>query len=166
MNISIIAAIDQQYVIGKDNALLWHLPGDLQFFRKKTTGHTIIMGRNTFESIGGGKPLPHRTTIIITRNTSYQAPEGCFVAHSLQEALALVKADTEVFICGGAQIYALAFPIATHMYLTRIHHRFEGDTYFPQFATTDWNLIESVAYQADEKNAYAYTIETYCKITV
>lgn len=161
MKISIIAAVSQNGIIGNNNSLIWHLPADLQFFKKKTTGHTIIMGRNTFESIGGGRPLPNRISIIISRNVDYKVPEGCLIAHSLDAAIALAKHETELFICGGEQIYALALPIASYMYLTRIHHSFEGDTRFPEFNKMQWQCKESIRHQADEKNKYDYSFELY-----
>ena len=162
MKISIIAALAENGVIGNNNALIWRLPADLRYFRQKTTGHHIIMGRNTFDSLGG-QPLPNRTTVIITRNRNYTAPEGCFVAHSLEEAITLCKNDDEIFICGGSQIYALAFSCATDMYLTRIAHSFEGDAFFPPFDPTQWQLVETENHGADEKNGYDYSFNYFVK---
>jgi dihydrofolate reductase len=163
MEISIIVAVAKNNVIGKNNDLIWRLPADLKYFKSKTTGHNIIMGRNTFESIGGGRPLPNRITTIITHNKNYQAPEGCLIANSLEEALQNIENETEVFICGGAQIYELAFPIATKLYITNVHHEFEGDTFFPNFDTSKWKLELTEDCKADEKNAYDYTFVTYFK---
>ncbi|MDR0940809.1 MAG: dihydrofolate reductase [Bacteroidales bacterium] len=162
MKIAIIAAVAQNNVIGNNNSLIWHLPADLRYFKQKTTGHHIIMGRNTFDSLGG-RPLPNRTTVIITRNENYTAPEGCLVAHSLQEAIALCTNDDEIFICGGSQIYALAFDYATDMYLTRVHHSFEGDALFPDFDISQWELIKTEQQYADEKNHYDFSFNHFVK---
>jgi dihydrofolate reductase len=165
MKVSIIAAVAQNNVIGNNNSLIWHMPADLKFFKAKTTGHVIIMGRNTFESIGGGRPLPNRKTIVITRNLSYTVPEGVYIAHSLAEALELFPHETEVFICGGAQIYSEALSVAHCMYLTQIHATFEGDTYFPEFSHTQWQRVNTEHYTADEKNPYDYSFETWELVT-
>jgi dihydrofolate reductase len=158
--ISMIVAADENNVIGKDNQLIWHLPDDLKFFKRMTSGHAIIMGRNTFESVG--KPLPNRTNIIITRDENYTA-EGCLVVHSLEEALTKAhEVDTDPFIVGGEQIYRLALPIANTVYLTRVHHEFDGDRQFPELGT-EWIETESEPHQVDEKHAYAFTIKTYEK---
>ncbi|MDR2963891.1 MAG: dihydrofolate reductase [Bacteroidales bacterium] len=162
MKISIIAAVAENGVIGNNNSLIWRLPADLQYFKQKTTGHHILMGRNTFESLGG-RPLPNRTTVIITRNENYTAPEGCVVAHSLERALAHCVNDEEIFICGGAQIYALSFACATDMYLTRIAHSFEGDTVFPHFDPSQWTLVETEQHAADEKNPYDFSFNHFVR---
>lgn len=163
MNISIIVAVAKNNVIGKNNSLIWHLPADLRFFKTKTTGHVIVMGRKTFESIGGGKPLPNRTTVIITRNLHYVAPQGVYIVHSLADAYKKFASETEIFICGGAQIYKEALETANHMYITRIHASFEGDTFFPEFQKSQWKLESSEEYVCDEKNAYNYSFEHYVK---
>lgn len=157
--ISMIVAADENNVIGKDNQLIWHLPDDLKFFKRMTSGHAIIMGRHTFESVG--RPLPNRTNIIITRDKNYKA-EGCEVVHSLEAALELAKIDENPFIVGGEQIYRLALPIADQVFLTRIHHEFEGDRHFPELGD-DWKQIEAVPHPADEKHAHAFTIQTFKK---
>lgn len=162
MKISIIAAVAENKVIGNNNSLIWRLPADLRYFKEKTTGHHIIMGRNTFDSLGG-KPLPNRTTVIITRNTNYHAPEGCLVAHSLNEAIAQCSNDDEIFICGGSQIYALAFDCATDMYITRVHQTFDGDAFFPDFNIAQWQLIETENHDADEKNQYNFSFNHFVK---
>ena len=162
MKISIIAALAENGVIGNNNALIWRLPADLRYFKQKTTAHHIIMGRNTFDSLGG-QPLPNRTTVIITRNKNYTAPNGCLVAHSLEEAIALCTNDDEIFICGGSQIYALALHCATDMYLTRIAYRFEGDAFFPSFNHSEWQLVETENHSADEKNLYDYSFNHFVK---
>jgi dihydrofolate reductase len=163
MKISIIVAVAENNVIGNNNSLIWHLPADLRYFKEKTTGHHIIMGRNTFESLGG-RLLPNRTTVIITRNQNYKVPDGCLAVHSLDEAIALCcDNDDEVFICGGSQIYALAFARATDMYITRVHHSFEGDTFFPEFDQAQWQLLETENHTADEKNNYDYSFNHWKK---
>lgn len=163
MKLSILAAIDRNYGIGKDNALLWHLPADLRFFKTKTTGHTIIMGRNTFESIGGGKPLPNRTTIILTKNPHYNAPENCKIAHSLQHAIEMCANEDELFICGGAQIYTLALPLVHTMYITHVHATLQADTFFPKWNSNEWKKVSETHCDADEKHAYSYTFAEYIK---
>lgn len=164
MNVSIIVAVAKNNVIGKNNSLIWHLPSDLRFFKAKTTGNVVVMGRKTFESIGGGKPLPHRTTVIITRNAHYKAPEGVYVAHSLQEAYSLFSPGTHIFICGGAQIYKEAFDTAKTIFLTRVYAEFEGDTFFPDFSTKQWKLVSTEHFTKDEKHAYDYSFEQYVKL--
>lgn len=157
--ISMIVATDENNVIGKDNQLIWHLPDDLKFFKQKTSGHCIIMGRHTFESVG--KPLPNRTNIIITRDKNYAA-EGCKVVHSLEDAMELAKEDDNPFIVGGEQIYRLALPMADQVFLTRVHHEFDGDRHFPELGD-EWIETESIPHASDEKHAYAFTFKTYEK---
>ncbi len=155
--LSIIVAVGKNNVIGKDNQLVWHLPRDMKHFKETTTGHYIIMGRKTFES--NGRPLPNRTNVIITRDKDYKA-EGCVVVHSLEEAVNLAKDDPEPFVIGGGVIYKLAMPIVDRIYLTQIHHKFEGDTFFPEINMDDWNETEKRDFEPDEKNKYAFTILT------
>ena len=162
MKNSVIVAISDNNVIGKDNALLWHLSADMRFFKEKTTGHHIIMGRKTFESMGK-RLLPNRTTIVITRNKDYEMPEGGIVASSLVDALEKAENDTEVFIIGGAQIYQMAIPFANTMYITRVHHTFDGDAFFPEYDKSQWKLVSSEHHKADEKNEYDYTFEEYTR---
>lgn len=164
MKLSIIVATAEKGVIGKDNQLIWHLPEDLKMFRRLTTGHVIIMGRKTFESIG--KPLPNRTSIIISRNTDYLV-EGCIVVGSLEEAIEKAKEfeTEEAFIIGGAQIYALALDMADTVYLTQVHHNFEGDAFFPVLDTNIWTETERKSFQPDEKHAYAFDFVTLEKRT-
>ena len=118
-------------VIGNKNALPWHLPADFKYFKENTLGKTIVMGLNTFKSIGE-KPLPGRKNIILNNNTGYVPPEGCFVAHSIDELLEMTKDDPEVMICGGASVYKQFLALAQRLYLTFIHQSFDGDTYFPE----------------------------------
>ena len=158
--LSIIAAVAQNQIIGKDNKLIWHLPADLRYFKNATMGHTMIMGRKTFESFG--KPLPGRRSIVVTRQKDwhYQDVE---VAHSLEEAIDIAPKDEEVFIIGGAEIYRQALPLSNKMYLTVIHHDFEGDTAFPEVDYTEWELVGNIRHKADEKNKYDYSFRQYIR---
>jgi len=128
--ISLIVAHDTNYVIGYENGMPWHLPGDLQYFKNKTMGKPMIMGRKTFESIG--RPLPGRRNIVISRDESYHA-EGIETATSLEEALVLAGDVPEIMIIGGEQIFRLSMAIADRLYITKINHSFNGDTYFPKY---------------------------------
>lgn len=161
--ITIIAAIAKNNALGKNNDLIWHLPADLKRFKKTTTGHHILMGRNTFESIG--KPLPNRTTIIITRNKTY-SKEGCLVANSLEEALELAKEDEHVFIIGGAQIYKYALDnnYADFLDITLVHHEFEADAFFPEIDENIWQQIEIETFLADDSNKFDYSFVRYKRI--
>ncbi len=160
MNINIIVAAAKNNVIGKDNDLIWHLSADLKRFKQLTTGHTIIMGRKTFESIG--RPLPNRTSVIITRQKDYKA-DDCIVVNSLQEALKAAEKENEVFIIGGGSIYEQAISIAHKIYFTLVHNTFEGDTFFPVINTKQWKEIKREEHQPDEKNPYAYSFIDYVK---
>ncbi|HAN19979.1 MAG TPA: dihydrofolate reductase [Bacteroidales bacterium] len=153
--ISIIVAVAENNVIGKDNNLIWHLPKDLKHFKETTTGHYVIQGRKTFESCG--KPLPNRTNVIITRDKNYKA-EGCIVVHSLQEALDFAKNESEIFIIGGGNIYKQALPIADRIYLTKVHHVFDGDTFFPEINMNEWIEKSRHDFEPDEKNKYPFSI--------
>lgn len=163
MKKSIIVAISDNNVIGKDNALLWRLSADMRFFKEKTTGHHIIMGRKTFESLGN-RLLPNRTSIVISRNADYQLPEGGILATSIENAIAKVKNETEAFFIGGEQIYKSALPFVDTLYITRVHHTFDGDAFFPEIDKSQWKLVSSEHHKADEKNEYDYTFETYQRI--
>ena len=164
MKISIIVAQAENRAIGKDNQMIWHLPKEFAHFKKTTLGHCMIMGRKNFESIG--KPLPGRTSIVITRNTDYTLPEGVIKAHSLEEAIAIArkKNEMEVFIIGGGQIYEQAMTIANKLYLTTVHESFVADVFFPEMDETEWKLITTEVHQKDEKNKYTFTIKVYEKI--
>ena len=135
--VTIIAAIANNNALGKNNDLIWHLPADLKRFKNVTSGHHILMGRNTFESIG--KPLPNRTTVIITRNKEYKV-EGCFVVDSIEKAIEIAKADTHIFIIGGAQIYkqTIAANLVDQLDITQVHHSFDADVYFPEIDMKIW----------------------------
>ena len=123
-------------------------------------GRYLLMGRKTFDTVG--RPLPGRTTVVISRQPDY-SPEGVLVASSLEEAVQVASGQDEVFIAGGAEIYALALDLADRMYLTRIHEPFEGDTYFPEFESEDWDLTERLDYPADEENPYPFSFLTYLR---
>jgi len=163
MKVSLIVAVSENGVIGKDNNLIWHLPNDMLSFKKITTGHHVIMGRKNFESIPEKfRPLPNRTNIIITRQPDYIA-EGCVVVNSLEESLKVAKrnGENEAFIIGGGQIYKLAIDaiLVDKIYLTKIHHSFDGDSFFPKI-NSDWKEINKIENKADEKHRYSYDFIT------
>lgn len=152
---SIIVAKADNNAIGKDNQLIWHMPADLKHFKNTTMGHYIIMGRKTFES--QKRPLPGRTSIVITRNKNYKA-EGCIIVNSLEKAFEIGKENKqeEVFILGGAEIYEIAIPFTDKIYLTEIKSTFEADTFFPNLNMEEWEEIKRSECPADEKNPYPY----------
>lgn len=158
--ITLIAAAAENNALGKDNQLLWHLPEDFKRFKQITSGHYIIMGRKTFESFP--KPLPNRTHIIITRQKDYLA-EGCIIAHSLEEAIAISPKNEEVFVIGGAEIYTQSIDSADKIELTRVHTSLEADAYFPSIDLSQWKLVFEEQHHKDEKHDYDYTFETYLK---
>ncbi|MDP2656538.1 MAG: dihydrofolate reductase [bacterium] len=153
--LSLIAAVGKNRVIGKDNGLPWHLPVDLKHFKDLTTGHTVIMGLKTYESIG--RPLPNRINIVLTSDTSFTTP-GCLVAHSLDEAIGLAHDDA--FIIGGANLYAQALDRVGRMYLTCVHASPDGDVFFPEFDITQWKEVSREEHKADEENEYDYSFVT------
>jgi len=154
-----IAAMGKNRVIGKDNTMPWHLPADLQHFKKTTLGCPIIMGRKTYDSIG--RPLPGRLNIILSRNT-HLAIEGCSVVNTLEDAMTLAeKTDaSEIFITGGSHLYNKFLENTDRLYLTLIDEEFEGDTYFPDYTQLTWNEIERDEHSSDEKNPYDYSFIT------
>ena len=154
MKISIIVAMAANGVIGQDNELPWHLPADLKHFKQTTMGKPILMGRKTWESIG--RPLPGRTSIVITSDRTYTAP-GCIVVNSIEAAIAAAGEQEEVMVIGGAELYRQVLPYTDTIYLTRIHQRFEGDTRFPEISDAEWQQLERVDHEADEKNPYDYS---------
>ena len=163
MILSIIVAVSDNHVIGSGNQLPWHLPADLQYFKTLTTGHPIIMGRKTYESIG--RPLPRRANIVITRDSEFTA-EGVFVVHSLDEAIECAQqvAPEQAFIIGGDSIYQQAIASAQRVYLTRVHAVIpNGDAFFPVLDQQQWTLISARSAPADEKNPHACTFEVYEK---
>lgn len=152
--ITLIAAVAANRVIGSDNAMPWHLPEDFAFFKRYTLGKPVIMGRKTWESLPK-KPLPGRRNLVITRQTDFQA-EGAEVFGSLNEALAACAADTEALIIGGAQIYAQALPLATDLRLTEIDLKPEGDALFPEFQAADWRECSRETHVSDKGIAFAF----------
>jgi dihydrofolate reductase len=158
--LSIIVAVAKNGVIGDKNALLWHISEDMRFFRRTTSGPPVIMGRKTYESLG--RPLPNRQNVVISRTT--QEIEGCTVVGSLEQAIALFPAEEEVFIIGGAQIYALALEVADRFYLTRVEHDYEGDTSFPAWDESKWRLLSREAFESGEKYPYPFAFELYERI--
>jgi dihydrofolate reductase len=159
--IILIAAAAENYALGKNNQLLWHLPDDFKRFKQVTTGHHIIMGRKTFESFP--KPLPNRTHVIITRQKNYH-PEGCIVVDSLEKAIAACPENQDIFIIGGGEIYKLAMPVADKIDLTRVHATFDADTFFPEIDAAQWKLVSSEFHPKDDKHAYDFTFEQYKKV--
>ncbi|WP_137664085.1 dihydrofolate reductase [Enterococcus hulanensis] len=155
-----IWAQDKNGLIGKNNRLPWHLPNDLRFFKETTINHTLVMGRKTFEGMGG-RPLPNRQTIVLTRDKDYQA-ENVMVMHSLDEVLAYDQANKgKTFIAGGSAIYTEFMPYCEKIYRTFIEDCFEGDAYFPEVSWNKWQLTERKQGPKDEKNPYRYYFETY-----
>ena len=152
---SLIVAVAENGVIGQDNALPWHLPNDLRHFKQLTTGHPVVMGRRTFESIG--KPLPGRPNVVVTRQADWRAA-GVEVAHSVPNALALAATlGADVFIIGGAEIYRQALPAADAIYLTEVHHAVAGDATFPTLPPTDWREETRERHAPDARHAFAYS---------
>jgi dihydrofolate reductase len=160
--VTIIAAIAKNNALGKDNDLIWHLPADLKRFKKITSGNFILMGRNTFESIGN--PLPNRTTIIITRNKNYYK-DGCLIANSLEQAIEMASKEKQIFIIGGAQIYkeAIEKNVIDTLDITHVHKEFDADVFFPEIDLGIWKEITREDFKADEKNIYAYSFVRYQK---
>ena len=156
--ITLIAAIGDNNELGKNNDLIWHLPADLKRFKQVTTGHHIIMGRKTYESIG--KPLPNRTTIIITRNKDYKV-EGCIITDSLEHAIEIAKNDDNAFVIGGAKIYNKAINLVDELDICEVHRSFDADVFFPKIDKNIWEEIKREAYKSDEKNIYDYSFVKY-----
>ncbi len=157
--LSLIVAIDHQGGIGRDNTLPWHLPEDLAFFKRTTTGHTIIMGRKTFDSIG--RPLPNRRSIVISRNPDWQHP-GAETVASLQAALDLVTDEEAAFIIGGAQIFTEALPLANRLLVTEIDASFDCDTFFPPIDPQQWREVARESH-VSEKAQLGYDFVTYTR---
>lgn len=157
--LSIITAVAANGVIGLRNGLPWKLPADLKFFKQTTSGHTLIMGRKTWESLGGG-PLPNRRHLVITRQAGYGAP-GIETAPSIEAALKMTAGESEVFVVGGAEIYKLALPLADRLYWTRIDVQPEGDAWFPEVDWSQWRLVEKHPGRRDEQNPYFHSFECY-----
>ncbi len=152
--------MDRNRLIGKNDALPWHLPADLAFFKRTTMGKPVIMGRKTFESIG--RSLPGRTNIVVTRNTDLIFP-GCEIAGSIDQAIALVRDSEEVMLIGGASLYQQSIGRADRIYLTLIHHSFSGDTWFPEIGPDQWRQVTREDYRADSRNLYSYSFIKYIR---
>ena len=158
--ITLIAAVAENNALGKDNQLLWHLSDDFKRFKNITTGHFIIMGRKTFESFP--KPLPNRAHVIITRQKNYTA-ENCIVVDSLEKAIAVSPKGEEIFIIGGGQIYSQSIERADKLDITRVHHTFDADTFFPEIDLDKWKLTAAEFHPKDEKHLFDFTFQTYLR---
>ncbi len=161
-NVSIIVAIAENNAIGKDNRLLWHLSDDLKRFKKLTTGHTLIMGRNTFLSLPNGA-LANRRHIVIS-DIRDEVFEGCEMAHSVAHAIQLAGDRDECFVIGGGMVYAQFLPLAGKLYLTQVHESFKADTFFPEIDFRQWSTVSSETMDAGEKNEYAHTYTELMRI--
>jgi dihydrofolate reductase len=159
MKVSLIAAVARNRVIGRDNDVPWKLPADLRRFKRLTMGHAMLMGRRTFESIGG-RPLPGRPLIVVSRQ---QGPEGVQMARSVQEGIDFARAagETELFVAGGTEIYREALPVADRLYLTRIEEDVPGDAYFPEFDETRWRLVAREDHAPTEEVPFAWSFQDY-----
>ena len=160
MRVSIVVAVSENGVIGRDGGLPWHLGDDLRRFKRITMGHVLIMGRRTWESIG--RPLPGRQMVVVTRQADYQA-EGVATAASLDAAMQLAEAvgEYEALVIGGAEIYAAALPLAVRLYITRVHAEVDGDARFPEVDWSVWRRVSSERREADAKNDYPFSFEVY-----
>ncbi len=160
MTVSLIVAVSENGVIGRDGGLPWRLSADLKHFKKTTMGHHLIIGRRTWDEVG--KPLPGRAMVVITRSRRF-APEDVRVAHSLEQALDIAHDDDEPFISGGALIYrrALENELVDRIYLTRVHAEVEGDTFFPKLDLEDWELVSEEHHETDERNEFPYSFLVY-----
>lgn len=158
--ISIVAAVADNYAIGKGNKLPWHLPADLKHFRELTTGHAVVMGKRTFESLPNG-PLPNRRNVVLTSVMSEGVNEGYFEADSLEDAFYLCEKEEKVFIVGGAAVYRQSLEIAESLYITWVHHEFSADIYFPEVDFSKWEEVARQDMTADEKNPYPYSFVHY-----
>jgi dihydrofolate reductase len=159
--IIMIAAVAENNALGKNNDLVWHLPNDFKRFKTLTTGHHIIMGRKTFESFP--KPLPNRTHIVITRQKEFN-PDGCIVVDSLEKALAICPKNEDSYIIGGGEIYKLGLPYADKLEITKVHHNFDADVFFPDINPNEWKEIYSELNAIDDKHQFEFTYQTFVKM--
>jgi len=159
--LSLITAMDSNRVIGKNNSLPWHLPADLAYFKQTTMGKPVIMGRKTFDSIG--KALPGRKNIVLTRDNNFEAPD-CEIATDIDQAMSKVDGSLEVMLIGGASLYEQTIHSADIIYLTLIHHEFNGDTWFPEINPKYWELESRNDFEPDEKNQFAYSFLKYLRV--
>jgi dihydrofolate reductase len=158
--IILIAAVAENNALGKNNDLLWHLPNDFKRFKEITSGHYIIMGRKTFESFP--KPLPNRTHVIISRQKEYKK-EGCIVVENLEKAIAICPKDENIFVIGGGEIYKQSIDLADQLDITRVHHSFEADVFFPEIDLNIWELTSEIFNPKDEKHLFDYTFQTFVR---
>ncbi|MBM7577370.1 dihydrofolate reductase [Jeotgalibacillus terrae] len=158
--ISMISAHDLNRVIGKNGDMPWNLPDDLRYFQRVTSGHSILMGRKTFESMNG--PLKNRKNIVLTSNKDW-SHDGAIVVHDLDDGLNLLNEDEEGFVIGGGEIYKMALEKADRLYITLIHEEFDGDTYFPAYSTDNWKLVSNTKGIENEQNPYFYEYRVYDK---
>ena len=161
MKLSILVALSENNVIGRDGELPWRLPDELQYLKRLTMGHTLLMGRKTYESIG--KPLPGRTSIVMSRNPDYKPHPEVFTVASLAGGIeiAVGRGESELFVFGGESIYAEALPRADRLYLSRVHAQIEGDAHFPAFDPNDWKLVGEEPHPEDARHAHAYTHQIF-----
>ncbi len=183
MRISLLVAVAENGVIGRDGRLPWHLPADLKRFKKLTLGHVVIMGRKTHESIVErlGRPLPKRRSIVLSRDpcysgggqtqhrsgggqTQHRCPPGVEVASSLEQALELASAEPTAFVIGGAGLFAEALPLADCLYLTRVHAEVEGDVFFPEIDAESWRLVSEERHEIDERHRHAFSFLVYDRL--
>ena len=158
--ISIVVAMAMNRTIGINNTLPWRCPEDLKHFKALTMGHPMIMGRKTFDSIG--KPLPGRVTVVVTRDRGLKV-EGCLIAHSLPEAIAACTGDEEIFVVGGAELYAQALPLVDRLYITEIQQEVEGDAHFPEFNRAEWQEVSRERFRQETPQPLEYHFVTYCR---
>lgn len=166
MIISLIAALTKNRTIGKNNDLPWHLPDDMKYFMQTTKEHVVIMGRKNYESIPEKfRPLPNRINVVVTRQPDFIAP-NCHLVHSLEEAFTFAKSlkASEIFVIGGAEIYAQALPKANRLYLTEIDARLDGDTFFPELDKNEWREVSRKHHDADARHPYAFDYVIYDRI--
>lgn len=163
MEIAMIAAVAENGVIGKDNDLAWSLPDDMKYFMNTTKGHYIVLGRKNYDSLPPKfRPLPDRTNVVITRQSDLQL-EGAHIVNTLEEAFEFCKKNNQekIFVIGGGQIYKLALPYADTLYITEVHHSFDGDTYFPEFDKSDWEEVSREPHGMDERHLYPFDFVVY-----
>jgi dihydrofolate reductase len=165
MVISLIVAASENNVIGKDNDLIWNLPADMKYFKEKTTGHHILMGRKNYESIPlKYRPLPNRVNLVVSRQIFESEDDAQFYT-SIEDAVSFAElsGETELFIIGGGEIYKQSMDIANIIYITKVHHQFDGDTFFPEISTDEWLEVKAEFRAADENNRYDMTFHQYVK---
>ena len=155
-----IAAVAENNALGKNNDLLWHLPNDFKRFKEITSGHHIIMGRKTFESFP--KPLPNRTHVIITRQNDFEH-EGCIVVQNIEKALSVCPINENLYIIGGGEIYQQSISFADQLDITRVHHSFDANVYFPEIDPEIWELTSETFHQKDERHLFDYTFQTFVR---